>query len=175
MRPTAVDEALVKEALRADGVDGAEAAVALASVKGERAAASASADDLVIAGDQLLETAAGEWPEKPATRDAVVDQLLLLGGTSHRLHTACVLFRNHARIWHCVASPLVRMRRLGRAFVERYVDAAGDGLLGSVGGYQLEALGPHVLASVEGDAFAVQGLPLLPLLDQLRQLGAVEG
>lgn len=175
VRPTPVDEVLIKEALRADRVDGAEAAVALASVKGERAAAAAAPDELVIAADQLLETEAGDWPDKPTTRAAVISQLLALQGSWHRLHTAAVLFRNGARIWHHVVSPRLHVRALEPAFVERYVEAGGDELLGCVGGYQLEGLGPHVLTRIEGDGFAVQGLPLLPLLEQLRLQGAVAG
>jgi septum formation protein len=175
VRPVPVDEALIKEALRADGIDGIEAAVALASVKGERASLLAGPDEVVIAADQLLETEQGDWPDKPETRAALVAHLLALAGASHRLHTVVVLYRGGARVWHHVASPRLRIRALRPGFVERYVDAAGDALLGCVGGYQLEALGPHVLASVEGDAFAVQGLPLLSLLEQLRLIGAVEG
>ena len=175
VRPMPVDEAMIKEALRADAVAGAEAAVALASIKGERAAASAALDELVIAADQLLETEDGAWPDKPQTRAELVAQVRALAGASHRLHTATVLFRNGARVWHHVESPRLHLRQVDPGFVERYVDAAGDDLLGCVGGYQLEALGPHLLARVEGDAFAIQGLPLLPLLEQLRLQGAVDG
>ena len=168
-----VDEALVKEGLRHDGVDGGEAAVALASLKGERVAVTAAPDELVIAADQLLETTTGAWLDKPEGRNDLVRQLLALAGGVHRLHTAVVLYRGGARIWHHLASPAVRVRPLQAAFVERYVEAAGAELLGCVGGYQIEALGPHVVSDVRGDAFAVQGLPLLPLLDQLRLQGAV--
>ncbi len=173
VRAMPVDEAAVREGLRADGVDAGEAAVALASLKGERVAMTAAADELVIAADQVLEAADGTWPDKPVTREAVVDQLLALAGGVHRLHTAVVLHRGGARIWHHLTNPAVRLRPLERRLVERYVDAAGDDLLGCVGGYQLEALGPHVVTEVRGDAFAVQGLPLLALIDQLRVQGAL--
>jgi len=38
----------------------------------------------------------------------------------------------------------------------------------SVGAYQLEGLGVHLFARIEGDHFTILGLPLLPLLDFLR-------
>ena len=173
VRTAPIDEALVKEGLRSDGVDGGEAAVALASLKGERVAITAAPDELVIAADQLLETAAGAWLEKPRTSDELRQQLAILQGQVHRLHTAVALFRGGARIWHHLESPAVRLRPLTAGFVERYVATAGEDLLGSVGGYQLEALGPHVVTDVRGDAFAVQGLPLLSLVDQLRVQGAL--
>lgn len=172
-RVVPVDEELVREGLAADGVDGAEAAVALASLKGERVALSAAPDELVIAGDQLLETDEGSWSDKPLTRDALVTQLRLLAGRTHTLHTAAVLFRGGTRVWHHVASPKVTVRPLTDAFIDRYVDAAGEALLGCVGGYQIEGLGVHVLSGVRGDAHAVQGLPLIPLIGALRVQGVL--
>jgi septum formation protein len=65
------------------------------------------------------------------------------------------------------------MRRFGEAFVERYLDAAGDAALKSVGGYQLEGLGAQLFQRVDGDFFVVLGLPLLSLLDFLRGRGIV--
>ena len=41
----------------------------------------------------------------------------------------------------------------------------------SVGAYQLEGLGVQLFSRVEGDYFAILGLPLLPLLDFLRHHG----
>ncbi|TVQ38178.1 MAG: septum formation protein Maf [Geminicoccaceae bacterium] len=173
VRVMPIDEELVKDGLRADGIAASEAAVALASLKGERVAVTAAADELVIAADQLLEAADGAWPDKPTTPAALRGQLMQLQGAVHRLHTAVALYRNGARIWHHVTSPAVRLRPLGPDFVEAYVAAAGAALLGCGGGYQLEALGPHVVLGIQGDAFAVQGLPLLALADQLRVQGAL--
>ena len=52
---------------------------------------------------------------------------------------------------------------------------AGDAALASVGGYQLEGIGVHLFERVEGDYFTILGLPLLPLLEFLRQNGFVAG
>ena len=61
------------------------------------------------------------------------------------------------------------MRAFSDAFLERYLDAAGDAVTASVGGYQLEGLGIHLFERIEGDHFTILGLPLLPLLDFLRR------
>jgi septum formation protein len=63
------------------------------------------------------------------------------------------------------------MRRLAPAEIGGYLDSAGPAVLGSVGAYHLEGLGVRLMARVEGDHFAIQGLPLLPLLDFLRNHG----
>ncbi len=173
LRPAPVDEALVREGLRADGVGGAEAAVALAMLKAQRVAADAARDELVVAGDQVLETADGQWPHKPPDEAALEAQLRRLTGARHTLHTAAVLYRGGARVWHHVASPKITLRSVSEAFIQRYLAAAGPDLVGCVGGYRIEGLGAHLIARIDGDLFAVQGLPLLPLLAALREQGAL--
>jgi septum formation protein len=46
--------------------------------------------------------------------------------------------------------------------------------LTSVGAYHVEGPGIRLFERIEGDYFAILGLPLLPLLRWLRQQGAVE-
>lgn len=173
VRTSPVDEALVREGLQSDGVAGDEAAVTLASVKGERVALSAAPDEVVLAGDQLLVTADGAWLDKPADAPAVAAQLARLAGATHTLYTAAVMFRGGGRVWHHVAAPKVTVRALADGFIRRYVAAGGEALSGCVGGYQMEGLGAHVLAGIRGDAYAVQGLPLLAVLDGLRAQGVL--
>jgi septum formation protein len=49
----------------------------------------------------------------------------------------------------------------------------GDRVLATVGGYELEGLGAQLMAKIDGDYFAILGLPLLSLLEFLRVTGAV--
>ena len=60
------------------------------------------------------------------------------------------------------------MRRLSEAEIDAYLDEAGQVVTASVGAYQLEGLGVHLFAHIEGDHFTILGLPLLPLLGFLR-------
>jgi septum formation protein len=50
---------------------------------------------------------------------------------------------------------------------------AGDSLLSSAGAYQLEGLGIHLFDAIEGDHTTILGLPLLPLLQFLREEGSL--
>jgi septum formation protein len=63
------------------------------------------------------------------------------------------------------------MRDFDDAFIADYLARAGDGVLTSVGAYQLEGLGAHLFDKIEGDYFSILGLPLLPLLAFLRTQG----
>ena len=47
-------------------------------------------------------------------------------------------------------------------------------MLSSVGCYHLEGLGVQLFEKIEGDYFTILGMPLLPLLAELRRLGVAE-
>ena len=61
------------------------------------------------------------------------------------------------------------MRTLSPEFIDEYLAAEGEVLLGCVGGYRIEGRGVQLFARVEGSQCTIQGLPLLPLLDFLRE------
>ena len=65
------------------------------------------------------------------------------------------------------------MRRLSDDFLDRYLDATGEAVTASVGGYQLERTGVQLFEKIEGDHFTILGLPLLPLLAFLRAHGSL--
>ena len=170
--PARVDEDAIKHSLRSEGVSAQDAAVALAETKAARVALGLPPETLVVAADQIL-ACDGRWFDKPADRAAARSQLQALAGRAHELATAVVVFRAGTRIWHHVDTARLWMRPLGEAFVDAYLDVAGDTVLDSVGAYHLEDVGAHLFARVAGDAFTVQGLPLLPLLQCLRDQGLV--
>jgi septum formation protein len=169
IEPAELDEAPLKAAFKTAGRDAGDCAIALAEAKAKRVAARMPGA-LVLGADQLL-VCDGEWFDKPADRTAARAQLLALRGKRHVLSTAAALVRNGAAIWHALEEPALTMRRFSDAFLDDYLAAAGDAALGSVGGYQLEGRGVQLMAGIEGDHFAILGLPLLPLLDFLRDSG----
>lgn len=176
--PAAVDEAALKEACQAEAIPAEDAAIILAEAKAERIARRVP-DALVIGGDQLLvckmEDGTERWFDKPADMEAARAQLQALRGRTHRLVTATVVWRNGARIWQDVTTPRMTMRDFSDAFLDAYLAAEGEALLGSVGAYRLEALGVHLFSRVEGEHSAILGLPLIPLLGFLRGHGVITG
>jgi septum formation protein len=65
------------------------------------------------------------------------------------------------------------MREFSDIFLDKYLAAEGTAILDSVGGYRLEGRGVQLFERVEGDYFAILGLPLRALLGFLRVRGAV--
>jgi septum formation protein len=128
----------------------------------------------VIGGDQVL--ALGETIlSKPDGMEAARRQLLALSGKTHNLHTAVAVATGGETIWAETTIATLHMRKLTPEFIGRYLAAAGEDVLSSVGAYQIESLGIQLFDKIEGDYFSILGLPLLPLLDALRREGAIEG
>ncbi len=125
---------------------------------------------LVLGADQVL-AFDGRRFAKPRDRAAARAQLRALSGRSHSLHSAVACVQNGALVFAHVSVARLTMRAFSDQFLEGYLDAAGGAVTEIVGSYQLEGLGGQLFERVEGDYFAVLGLPLLELLDFLRRHG----
>ena len=171
IEPARIDEGEVKAALAAEGADASLAAETLAELKARKISRRHDAA-LVIGADQILDCD-GVWHDKPEDLDQAARQLRALSGRTHRLVSAVCVVRQDMRIWHRVEEARLTVRPLGDRFIADYLAAVGPAALSSVGAYQLEGLGAQLFTRIEGDYFTILGLPLLPLLDVLRNHGAV--
>jgi septum formation protein len=165
-RPAPIDERALEAPLLAVGATPRDIAVALAAAKA-LATSEAVPGALVIGADQTLDCD-GERMTKPSDMDAARQQLLKLSGRSHRLHSAVACARDGTILWQHVESPTLTMRKLPPDDIARYLAAVGEDALASVGAYQLEGRGIQLFERIDGDFFAILGLPLLPLLAFLR-------
>jgi septum formation protein len=66
------------------------------------------------------------------------------------------------------------MRHIGENFLAEYIEAEGKAVLGSVGAYRIEGRGVQLFSRIEGDYFAILGLPLIELLAFLRGRGLLK-
>ncbi|MDP3633197.1 nucleoside triphosphate pyrophosphatase [Phenylobacterium sp.] len=165
-----VDEEAVKTAMLGQGGTPRDVADALAELKAVKI--SRGRPGFVIGADQTLEFEGGLY-DKAETVEAARERLKLLRGKPHRLHSAVVVAQDGQPIWREVATCTLTMREFSDDFLEAYLIAEGDEALGSVGCYRLESHGSQLFSKIEGDYFAILGLPLLGLLDLLRKHGAL--
>jgi septum formation protein len=112
--------------------------------------------------------------DKAETMAMLREQLLTLRGKVHKLHAALVLVEDGRPTWREIVTATLTMRRFSDDFLDAYLAVEGEVLLGSVGGYRIEGMGVQLFERVEGDQFAILGLPLNGLLHALRQRGLVQ-
>ncbi|MDQ7248402.1 Maf family protein [Dongia sedimenti] len=165
--PARVDESELKLSLKSQGADVETAAISLAELKAIQVSRGRPGR-LVLGADQMLDCE-GVWFDKPEDRAAARTQLLALRDKTHRLTSAAVLARDGQRVWHHAAAARLTMRRFTEGFLEFYLEQAGETVLSAVGAYQLEGLGGQMFRKIDGDFFTILGLPLLPVLDILRE------
>jgi len=167
--PADIDERTIAASGGAAPLTPGDAAALLAREKA-MAIARAQPGRIVLGADQTL--ALGDRQlHKPDGRLQAADQLRMLRGKSHALHSAVAVVRGGEVLFAHVAVATLTMRNFSEDFLARYLDAVGEDVLHSVGAYQLEGKGSHLFERVEGDYFTVLGLPLLPLLDFFRRQG----
>ena len=174
VEPPGLDEDAMRKALSGErSLAPHDVAEVLARAKAE-AVSERAPKAYVIGGDQVLAQGQRIYA-KPGSMEAARRQLLDLSGKQHTLHTAVAVATKGKTVWAETTTATLTMRTLSATFIGRYLAAAGEDVLGSVGAYQLESLGIHLFEQIEGDHFSILGLPLNPLLDTLRREGVIEG
>jgi nucleoside triphosphate pyrophosphatase len=171
IKPAAIDEAPLKLAARQAGALAVDCAAALAAAKA-CLISDRVPEALVIGGDQIL-AAGSQWFDKPGDLGEARAQLEALRGRSHTLATAVCVAHGGAVVWRATSEPEMTMRRFSEAFLAEYIAAEGEALFGSVGAYRLEGRGVQLFSRINGDQFAVLGLPMIELLGFLRERGVL--
>lgn len=169
----AIDERAIEAPLEQEGVKPDIVALVLAKAKAREVSARFP-DALVIGSDQTM-SLGNQVFHKPRTMSDAENHLRVLSGKTHRLNSAIALARSGDVIWEHMSHADLTMRQLSPEFIRRHLDRVGDKALSSVGAYQLEAEGLQLFEDIDGDYFTILGLPMLPLLQQLRVLGTIDG
>ena len=124
----------------------------------------------VLGGDSVI-AFEGEYLSKCVDLNEARALLARLSGKSHVLVSAAALARDGALLWTHASPCRMTMRDLSQEFLDDYLAREGKAILSSVGCYHFEGRGAQLFDKVDGDYFSVLGLPLLPVLAQLRKEG----
>lgn len=150
------------------GADAAEVAQALAAAK----AAAVPAKVPVLGSDSLVEVE-GRRFDKPASREDAAEHLRFFSGKTMTLHSAAALANGGRIVWVGHDFARLRVRDLSEEFIQAYLDAEWPALSYCVGVFRIEGPGAQLFESIAGDQFTVLGMPLLQVLDALRQHGVL--
>ncbi len=168
-----IDERAVEAPLYETGATPEDVALILSEAKAEEVS-QRFPHALIIGCDQTL-SLESEIFHKPADMDGARRHLLALSGKTHQLNSAVVLVQNGQIVWRHVSVAYMTMRHLEPGFIGRHLARVGDIALSSVGAYQVEGEGIQLFDKIDGDYFTIVGLPLLPLLKELRARGIIDG
>jgi septum formation protein len=169
--PSTVDEQAIRSELRRLGgpCSASQIAEQLAAAKARQVSRD-HRSALVIGADQVLALGQEVIP-KPGDVAEARHILLKLRGKTHHLHTSVALARAGDALWSHGETAELTMREFSSAFLSDYLARCGPDICNSVGAYEIEALGVQLFERIAGDHFAILGLPLLPLLGELRARG----
>lgn len=123
---------------------------------------------LVIGADQML-SFKNRVLHKAENMNSARQRLLDLSGNTHFLNTAVCLAKDGQLLWQHTERAQLTMNANTLDDIEAILASEGEQLLYSVGAYRLEGPSLRLFSKLEGDYFAMLGLPLLPLLNALRQ------
>ena len=163
-RPAAIDERALEAGL--DGAGPGEIALALAEAK----ALSVDGGGKPVLGSDSVVAVAGRRFSKPASRAQAIEHLKFFSGKTMELHSAAAIAHNGAIRWRTVAQATLKVRELSDDFIDKYLAVEWPEVSQCVGVFRIEALGPQLFESIEGDMFTVLGMPLLAVLGALREL-----
>ncbi|MBY3236324.1 Maf-like protein [Rhizobium laguerreae] len=168
-----IDERAVEAPLEKAGAKPDAVALVLARAKAEEVSRRFP-DSLVIGSDQTMSLGDNVF-HKPKNLADAARHLQVLSGVTHRLNSAVAIVSDGVVLWEHLAHAELTMRPLTVEFIARHLARVGERALSSVGAYQLEGEGIQLFEKIEGDYFTILGLPMLPLLKKLRELGAIDG
>lgn len=159
-----IDEAAIKDESSVAGV-----AQRLADAKAAAVSRDNPRDDVI--GSDSLVSVDGRRFDKPAGRAQAAEHLRFFSGREMRLTSAVALARHGEVEWRHTDSATLKVRELSDQYIARYLDAEWPDVAYCVGVFRLEGRGVQLFEAIEGSHFTVLGMPLLPLLGELRARG----
>jgi septum formation protein len=173
IHPASLDERFIEESMLGSDFDVDDVADVLAQTKA-MSVSEEFTQAWVIGSDQTL-TLEGQLFHKPKNMEEARRRLLLLSGKTHQLNSAIALAKDGKILWHYSDKATIKFRELSPEFIGRHLSRVGEVALTSIGAYQIEAEGIQLFENIEGEYFSIMGMPIIPLLNQLRQLEIIDG
>jgi len=163
--PADIDERSITQSLTEDGKIHHDIALTLAAEKA-KSISEKHHDQYIIGSDQLL-VLNNRIIFKSSSKKEAREKLFAMRGKDHTLISSVVVVKNNQTLWEVTDTATLEMKDFSDEFLDWYMNAAGEEVVKSVGGYAIEGLGVRLFKKVQGDYFTIMGMPLLPLLNYL--------
>ncbi len=162
-----VDEDLLKNQMKAAPFE--EQVIKLAAAKA-LAVSSKNLDQIVIGGDQMC-VFNNKVFDKPGSVEKAIANLKILSGTTHYQYSGVCIYKAGKPLWKYSEVVELKMHTLSEEEIINYVNAENP--VNAAGAYKFESLGCNLFSSVNGSSHTIRGMPLLPLLKKLREMGVI--
>lgn len=147
-------------------------ALELASQKALNCSRNIKNDVLVIGADQIA-LFDGQFLHKPGSIEQTRTQLRSMRGKTHHQLSAIALAQDSQVIWQHVEIVALTFADFSDQELDVVIELDGDQMQHCAGGYRIEGPALRLFDRIEGDYFAILGLPVLPLLKAIRERGIV--
>ena len=165
--PANIDERAIE-----DQMEGAKPGIVAASLAVAKAVAvSAVEAGANVLGSDSLVLVDGRRFDKPTSRANAAEHLRFFSGKVIELHSGAALVLDGKVLWQTSEAARLSVRKLSEEFIESYLDTEWPEVSYCVGVFRIEAMGVQLFDRIDGDQFTVLGMPLLPVLAALRDIG----
>ena len=166
VKPSNVDEDLVKEALIRELASPEIISKNLAELKANKV--SSSQKDLIVLGADSVIDLGGELISKPASREEALIILKKLNGKKHDLISSVCISKNGSMIWNYTDKAELTMKNFSEEELQNYLSKIPDETLYAYNVYQIEGEGKNLFSNIVGDKDTIMGLPVFKIKEYLK-------
>ena len=165
VKPSNVDEEVVKKTLISESASPEIISKNLAELKANKVSLSQS-DRLVMGADSVIDLA-GELISKPESREEALIILKKLNGKKHNLISSVCISKNGSMIWNYTDKAELTMKNFAEKDLKIYLSKISDEVLFAYNVYQIESEGRNLFSNITGDDDTIMGLPILKIKEYL--------
>ena len=165
VKPSNVDEDVVKESLIRESASPEIISKNLAELKANKVSLSQS-DRLVMGADSVIDLA-GELISKPESREEALIILKKLNGKKHNLISSVCISKDGSMIWNYTDKAELTMKNFTEEDLKIYLSKIPDEILFAYNVYQIEGEGRNLFSNITGDEDTIMGLPIFKIKEYL--------
>ena len=166
VKPSYVDEDVVKESLLSESASPEIISKNLAELKANKV--SLSQKDLMVLGADSVIDLDGELISKPESREDALLILKKLNGKKHNLISSVCISKNGSMIWNHTDKAELTMKNFSEEDLKNYLSKISDEALYAYNVYQIEGEGKNLFSKIDGDKDTIMGLPVLKIKEYLK-------
>ena len=166
VKPSYVDEDVIKESLIGESASPETISKNLAELKANKV--SLSQKDLMVLGADSVIDLDGELISKPESREEALIILKKLNGKKHNLISSVCISKNGSMIWNYTDKAELTMKNFSEEDLKNYLSKIPDEALYAYNVYQIEGEGRYLFSDISGDENSIMGLPVSKIKEYLK-------